>query len=307
MIENIINLNRETVQTKLKEDPLFKSLLFDKSYRDQLFDDAILSLDPTLNYSTTECSESIFKIPNSTMRHYVKVFKDYLDIFVEGRKRRLPFLTVYKLHMILLAIDRGESTSDILVILGLKGMKREEGKDVSTGKFSDDVLESIFHSINNWQGKMFHLVANQQDLHSAQMELIQVENNINQCRMQIEIYREKIHSHRLYKKMDRQSINVLRKSMELNQKKGFLGMFKKTELSPNQENEIIIDERELVADNVEVEFLNNIKELEEKISDFSQRKTSLESLVNEKRNLLGSNQHKLVEWQVSDEEDNDFD
>ena len=104
-----VQANKDFITEQLNSDALFTSLLLDKEYTTKRFAEDVLALDPNTMYSTTDCSDKIFHIANSTLRYYVRMLEGYLEIYVEGRKKRLPFLSVFKIHMVLLAIERGET------------------------------------------------------------------------------------------------------------------------------------------------------------------------------------------------------
>ena len=105
-------------------------------------------------YSTTDCSDKFFHIANSTLRYYVRMLEGYLEIYVEGRKKRLPFLSVFKIHMVLLAIERGETISDIQVKLALKSIPQQNSGKAKGNKYNDEILDQLFSEFERRQNVM---------------------------------------------------------------------------------------------------------------------------------------------------------
>ncbi|OIK03930.1 hypothetical protein [Bacillus sp. MUM 13] len=295
-----VQANKEMIEKTLSSDPLFTSLLLDKEYNGRLYSESVLSLEPNKMYSTTECSESIFHIANSTLRYYVRMLDGYLEVFIEGRKKRLPYISVFKIHMVLLAIERGETISDIQVKLALKSQTQQKIGQTKGNKYNDENLDQIFIEFERRQQILVETFMRQNGVTQLEMDLLKKETSVTDKKRQIEIIQEKIKSHRLYRKMDRQAGNVLRKSLELNRKSsGILSIFsKKQEYNPNVENEILVDEREIKADNLEGQYNGQIEKLENEIGE------AVEEIILLKQRLL-TEQQRLSNERVYLEEDLD--
>ncbi|WP_028390327.1 hypothetical protein [Bacillus cihuensis] len=288
--------NKIYVNEALQSDALFTSLLLDKEYNSQLFNEEILTLDPNSMYSTTDCSDKFFHIANSTLRYYVRMLEGYLEIYVEGRKKRLTFLSVFKIHMVLLAIERGETISDIQVKLALKSIPQHNSGNAKGNKYNDEILDQLFSEFERRQKVMMKTHALQNTISQIEVELLKGITSKADRERQIEIIEEKIKNHRLYRKMDQQAGNVLRKSFELNKKTGLFSLFsKKSAYDPQQiETEILVDEKLIKADNLEVELTKEIDLLKQEISEIQSVVIALEKrlevetarLTNERELLL---------------------
>ncbi|MFP3394141.1 hypothetical protein SB782_35785, partial [Brevibacillus sp. SIMBA_076] len=80
------------------------------------------------------------------------------------------------------------------------------------------------------------------------------------------------------RKMDRQAANVLRKSLEQKKNTGFFSFFakKSTEDTLNIESDILVDERDIKADHIEVELIEEINTIRQKISQMEEESLALE-------------------------------
>lgn len=336
-MSGFVERNRMLVEEKLSNDGLYSSLLLDPAYNKRLFDDKILSLDPAVLYSTTMLSEKIFKdIPNSTMRGYVRDLEGYIDVLEEApRKKRIPYLSVFKIHMVLLTLKRGESFSSIKIRLGLKEVnlskKQENDEDVGVyrEKYNKDTLDILFGRIFNQmqqyqshfelQGnrievqyeltelktqlvekvktKEISLVNNEREIEN---EIRQLERELSDLRQQefdmarirdnklkdIENVKNQITIHRLYRKLDLQTMAIVNKHDEANKKNsGIFSMFSK-KASIDFENEIKVDERLLKKDHIETQFEKDIIEYEKDIKDLDAKMLDLKNKITEKERSI---------------------
>jgi hypothetical protein len=296
----IVYQNKDFITESLKSDALFTSLFLDKEYNTKLFNNEILALDPKTMYSTTDCSDKIFHIANSTLRYYVRMLEGYLEIYIEGRKKRLPFLSVFKIHMVLLAIERGETISDIQVKLALKSITQQNGGKAKGNKYNDEILDQLFTEFERRQNVIMKNFTIQNSISQIEMELIKKTTDVTDRKRQIEIMEEKIKSHRLNRKMDRQAGNVLRKSLELNKKTGFFSIFsKKAAHDPQMEADILIDEKEIKADNIEVELKEQINTIKQEIIKIEADVIDLKKRL-EAENALLTNERELLQQSMED-------
>ena len=334
-MSGFIERNRILVEEKLSNDGLYSSLLLDPAYNKRLFDDKILSLDPAVLYSTTMLSEKIFKdIPNSTMRGYVRDLEGYIDVLEEApRKKRIPYLSVFKIHMVLLTLKRGESFSSIKIRLGLKEVnlskKTDNGEDVGayTEKYNKDTLDLLFGRIFNQmqqyqshfelQGNRIEVQYELSDLKTQLVEKVktkeinllnierETENEIRRLEIElsdlkqqeleavrkkdnklkdIENVKNQITIHRLYRKLDLQTMAIVNKHDEAN-KKGIFSMFSK-KASIDFEEEIKVDERDLKKDHIESQFEEDILEYENDIKELDTKILKLKSEITEKERSI---------------------
>jgi hypothetical protein len=300
-VTNRVQANKDFIKETLRDDALYTSLVLDKEYSSNLFKKDILELDPNAMYSTTDCSDKIFHIANSTLRYYVRMLEGYLEIYVEGRKKRLPYLSVFKIHMTLLAIERGETISDIQVKLSLKSIPQQNGGKAKGSKYNEETLDQLFSEFDRRQNVMMRTFTLQNTINLIEVELLRRRTGIADRQRQIEVIEEKIKNHRLNRKMDRQAANVLRKSLEQKKNTGFFSFFSKknTEDTLNLEAEILVDERDIKADHIEVEFLEEIETLRKKISQIEEESLALEKRLKSETALL-TNESKVLEQTMED-------
>lgn len=300
-MSKIFNINKEFVTETLHSDALFTSLLIDKEYNTKLFDEAILTLDPNTMYSTTDCSDKFFHIANSTLRYYVRMLEGYLEIFVEGRKKRLPFLSVFKIHMVLLAIERGETISDIQVKLGMKSIPQQSAGKAKGNKYNDEVLDQLLAEFERRQNVILNTNMLQTSIGQIELELLKKTTSISDRKRQIEIIEEKVINHRLFRKMDRQAGNVLKKSVELNKKTSFFSMFTKKAAQDLQAllAEIQVNENEVTPDTLEVNLKEQIGTLKQEISEIETEVYALEKRLAKETARL-TNERVLLQQTMED-------
>lgn len=294
-MSEVVQTNKEFITEQLQSDALYTSLILDKEYNKKLFAEEILALDPHMMYSTTDCSDTIFHIANSTLRYYVRMLEGYLEIYVEGRKKRLPFLSVFKIHMVLLAIERGETISDIQVKLSLKAISQQNSGKTKGTKYNEDTLDQLFSEFDRRQNVIMKTFTQQNTINQIEVELLRRRTGISDRHRQIEILEERIKNHRLNRKMDRQAEKVFRKNWEAKRKTGLFSFFKKAEEEPNFDADILVDEREIKADHIEMELLDEIDSIKQKISQIEKETLALENRLNSERALLPNENESLLE------------
>lgn len=287
--------NKKLITEALNADALFTSLLLDKEYNTKLFDEEILMLDSNTMYSTTDCSDKIFHIANSTLRYYVRMLEGYLEIFVEGRKKRLPLISVFKIHMALLAIERGETISDIQVKLALKSIPQQNAGKAKGNKYNDDTLDYLFTEFERRQSVILSTFKRQNIISQIKMELLKKSTGIADRKRQIEIIEEKIKSHRLNRKMDLQAGTILRRSLKHGKKTGFFSLFSKKAADDSDiETAILIDERQLKADGVEVELNKEINTIKQEISEIETESNKLEKRLESELETLTDEERRIA-------------
>lgn len=338
-MSGFIERNRILIEDELSNDGLYSSLFLDPTFNERLFDDEILNLDPSVLYSTTMLSEKIFPdVPNSTMRGYVRELEWYLDVLEEPpRKKRLPYLSVFKIHMVLLTIKRGESLSSIKVRLGLKGINQNKNKnranDEKAGtykeKYNKDNLDlifaNLFNQLNQYQkhiDKQDQRIAVQFELKDLEVKVLAIENErdtwiekkelekdkliaklegeladlkvkvidkkreIDLNEREIENIKNQITIHRLYRKLDLQTMAIVNKNDEVNKKtSGILSIFSKKP-SIDFEKEIRVDEQEMKSDHIEANLDASIIEKNEEINRLKTEINEMLTIITQKSNSI---------------------
>lgn len=123
--------------------------------------------------------------------------------------------------MTLLAIERGETISDIQVKLSLKSIPQQNGGKAKGSKYNEETLDQLFSEFDRRQNVMMRTFTLQNTINLIEVELLRRRTGIADRQRQIEVIEEKIKNHRLNRKMDRQAANVLRKSLEQKKNTGF--------------------------------------------------------------------------------------
>ncbi|MCM3441364.1 hypothetical protein AB3Z07_27790 (plasmid) [Metabacillus halosaccharovorans] len=137
---------RELLEGEFEGDNVRKEITYAKLEED-LYTDGILSMHPDTTYSTTEAAKIIGR-SDSTIRNYFRTDLDeYIEAERHGKFYRLNYKSIFKLHMILLLIEKaGKSTSDISYFVGIS-----PSVSVSNGKRTGRVIneENSVDEYNN--------------------------------------------------------------------------------------------------------------------------------------------------------------
>ncbi|USK62318.1 hypothetical protein [Peribacillus asahii] len=303
-----IEYNRDFIQRELENDGLYSSLLLDPAYHERLLDEHILSLDPNILYSTTVLSEEIFKIPNSTLRGYIIQLSGYVEALeATARKKALPYISVFKLHMVLLTLKKGESLATIKVRLGLKEAKttkkevpkEEEGKYKQ--KYNDETLDLIFKQVfgqlQKYQTRMNaqeRWLESQNEIGHLRSKLAENENARDSKLKEIENIKSQITINRLYRKLDLQTMAIVQKNSE-EKGSGFFSLFSKKS-TVDFEKDIRVDEKDLKTDYIESKLEENIKQYTIEVEHLNEDIEALSNEINEKENKLRSEIKQLEQF-----------
>lgn len=109
----------EILEEIFKDDPIRKEITINK-LEEELFTDSILEMHHETTYSTVDTGRIIGR-PDSTIRNYFRTdLLQYIEPVKFGKYYRLDYKSVFKMHMILLLIEKaGKSTSDIAYFVGI--------------------------------------------------------------------------------------------------------------------------------------------------------------------------------------------
>lgn len=110
---------KQRLEEIFKEDPLRKEISINK-LEDYLYTENILGMHTETTYSTTEAAEIIGR-NDSTLRNYFRT--DLLSYILpdrQGKFYRLNYVSVFKMHMILLLVEKAnKATADLTYYLGI--------------------------------------------------------------------------------------------------------------------------------------------------------------------------------------------
>ncbi|PGT82211.1 hypothetical protein [Bacillus sp. AFS040349] len=127
---------REYLENIFKEDPL--RLEISKSKLDKyLYTKEILGMHPEKQYSTIEAAAIIGR-SDSTIRNYFRTdLLGYIRPDKQGKFYRLNYISVFKLHMILLLLEKGDkATGDLTDYLGITDSITEVKSDSDKGRYN---------------------------------------------------------------------------------------------------------------------------------------------------------------------------
>ncbi|PMC36248.1 hypothetical protein CJ195_15655 [Bacillus sp. UMB0899] len=139
---------RDLLENEFEGDNVRKEITYAKLEED-LYTDGILSMHPDTTYSTTEAAKIIGR-SDSTIRNYFRTDLDeYIEAERHGKFYRLNYKSIFKLHMILLLIEKaGKSTSDISYFVGIS-----PSVSVSNGKRTGRIINEEY-SIDEYNNRL---------------------------------------------------------------------------------------------------------------------------------------------------------
>ncbi|WP_078557277.1 hypothetical protein [Bacillus alkalicellulosilyticus] len=114
---------KDILEEEFEQDPVRKEIRINK-LEEEIYTDRILDMHPDTTYSTVEAGEIIGR-KDSTLRNYFRTeLLDYIAPEKFGKYYRLNYKSVFKLHMILLLVEKAnKTTADIAYFCGIKPLQ----------------------------------------------------------------------------------------------------------------------------------------------------------------------------------------
>lgn len=188
----------EILEEIFKDDPIRKEITINK-LEDELFTDSILEMHHETTYSTVDTGRIIGR-PDSTIRNYFRTdLLQYIEPVKFGKYYRLDYKSVFKMHMILLLIEKaGKSTSDIAYFVGITpgvSVSKTKRTGFVVNNNEESLTPDIITDADNRISRLEQLMQyTQMKLMYKEEEgaLISLENKIELCGSEIESIKLKI-------------------------------------------------------------------------------------------------------------------
>ena len=259
---------RELLEEEFRDDPVRKEISIHQ-LDEFLFTDRILSMHPETSYSTTEAS-AIIERADSTIRNYFRTdLVDYIGPERHGRFYRLDYKSVFKIHMILLLIEKlNKQTTDISFILGLTGrITHKSPNTISSDLPSSNVGREEIDQIRKLmvqQQIQFQLFNEESNLNKLQVEKLKLEKEIQDIDVDSLKDEQKKSNEKYYRVLDYSLKNTVGKT----ENKGILSsLFRSKSETPD-------------VDGVLSEARNN-SEIDNKYKEVEQEREAKRILLNE--------------------------
>jgi hypothetical protein len=282
---------KDLLEEDFKDDPLRKEIKISKLEED-LYNENILGMHPETTYSTVEAGEIIGR-KDSTLRNYFRTeLLEYVGPERFGKYYRLDYKSVFKLHMILLLVEKASKTvADIAYFCGLKPLVSTNEPKRTIHRQSNELSEINALNKEYEQIKKILLIQNMKSLvteeriklNEYKMNLTNVDSEISSLEKEVEILlikkQQQFVEQKYYKVLDYSLRNTKAGNSEV--KWSFMNLFKgpektdKVDIDHVMEEALLSAEREIAASsNNEIE--TTIENLQKEIEN---KKKSREDLV----------------------------
>lgn len=310
---------KDILEDEFKNDPVRKEITY-ANLDEDLFTNGIVEMHPDTTYSTTEAAKIIGR-SDSTIRNYFRTdLVDYIEAERFGKFYRLNYKSIFKLHMILLLIEKGgKSTSDIAYFVGvLPSVSVSNGGKRSGRVINDDSsIEEYNNKLDQIEQVMkhFHLMLDQSNSHIKYLEqkeeLNTIEKNLYNCNYGIDKLNLRIEQLKIEKKLkstEEKNYRLLDLSLRNTQTKsnnGILGSFLSAFKGSDKVNvgEVIKSAREEVNnDNTHDKHLDidqEINEIKESIKLKIEDRDKFKKLF-EIQQKITNNTYKLMQSNTED-------
>ncbi|MFJ6414436.1 hypothetical protein ACIQLG_16775 [Terribacillus saccharophilus] len=268
---------KNLLEQTFKEDPLRTEIAYWK-LDEELFTKSILNMSTTAKYSTMEAS-TILARADSTLRNYFRSeINDYINPEKIGRFFRLDYISIFKLHMIFILMDKPKKTlSDIGYLVGITGAISNQSytppksREVEDYGYDDlDIAEEIstlkkMITIQSLKSSVFE---KQYNLDNSVKKVQLIENEIKHIDSQIDNIKLSRNNQALEKKYYRMLDNSLRNSMAAKneQKWSLKNIFKGPDNIPVDVDEVMAKAEQTAQEEVSAFKKEFDSQLEEKYS-----------------------------------------
>jgi hypothetical protein len=272
------------ILNEFSNDPVYRLALLN-DLEEYLFTNEILSMHHEINYSTVDAGKIIGRADSTIRNHFRSDLLKYINPEKYGKYYRLNFVSIFKLHLIFLLIEKAGKTSiDILVELGIQpaSIEYDTGFEVPKKNHLQTINGSGNSSDYELEGRLDELEKNFK-IQSIMLSILKYEKDLSDVDREIGVYESKIenvqtNAHMKY--LEESQTQMLALSLKNPTKKRSLldSIFKKsngTELNvmeASKEIEMKLKEK------MKEEMKSKIGEYEEKLKEAREKQIRLKEL-----------------------------
>ncbi|MDC3424292.1 hypothetical protein NC797_07190 [Aquibacillus sp. 3ASR75-11] len=302
---------KDLLEEKFEDDPLRREIKINKLEND-LYTDSILSMHPDTTYSTVEAGDIIGR-KDSTLRNYFRTeLLEYIGPDKFGKYYRLDYISVFKLHMILLLVEKAnKSTSDLAYFCGLAPLvstgnnkRNGQGNNSNTPSTNNN---QMLQEMDQLKRIMFiqtlraKLADEKSSLTNLEVKISNTQREIDSLEKNIELATLKHQNEKVERKYHRMLDYSLKNTVAKNtgtQKWSLKNLFKGPESSGEIDVDKVMKEAVEIANNEREEEAN--KEIEQNKQLLEEKKKSIEVLndnLQQQKEKVADAERKMIDYQ----------
>ncbi|MGJ9384166.1 hypothetical protein [Salipaludibacillus sp. CF4.18] len=277
-------------------DPLYTFCMGRDRLRDKIFPDFLEEIKADETFSTGDVS-GYLKKSDANLRYYLRELYEYIRPEFQGRRYRLNVESFYKLYLVSVCLDDGQSVHDIAARLNLKTTIQPSGRDhqrvgnsrelmtAQEDDFRNQMLDLKQRMLMMENEKQIFMNKKLFKLHQAEKKTNALYREINEIDKQISDVDKQKQLDLLEKTVGRNNdltVKVYRQTLE-NKKRGFLDWFKKKEVDEEIDTESLYKKQEN-------EEANNL--YEDLVKAKSEKEIEVKMLEEQKKEIEGSEYDK---------------
>ncbi len=266
---------RELLLEEFQYDQIYNLALSHTSEED-IWTDSILSINPDTHYVAIKASEFIGR-DDATIRHYLR--SELSDIYIKpqkhGRYYRLNYITIFRIHLISLLMEKvGMTTNQLLVELGAEPTfesNRKSSNDALIEQISNfkEAVNYLYNSNMNYQNLLLEILAMDRSVNQLKYEITQLEREMSESNQEIKQLESAAYQDYL---LDRQN-HIMVASLRKKQKTSIFSLFKKD-----------TDDEPLITEEVDKQLKD--KRLDAIKDQIAQLKSDIEAYSGKRENLV---------------------
>lgn len=266
---------RELLLEEFQYDQIYNLALSHTSEED-IWTDSILSINPDTHYVAIKASEFIGR-DDATIRHYLR--SELSDIYIKpqkhGRYYRLNYITIFRIHLISLLMEKvGMTTNQLLVELGAEPTfesNRKSSNDALMEQISNfkEAVNYLYNSNMNYQNLLLEILAMDRSVNQLKYEITQLEREMSESNQEIKQLESAAYQDYL---LDRQN-HIMVASLRKKQKTSIFSLFKKD-----------TDDEPLITEEVDKQLKD--KRLDAIKDQIAQLKSDIEAYSGKRENLV---------------------
>jgi hypothetical protein len=271
------------ILNEFSNDPVYRLALLN-DLEDYIFTKEILSMHHEINYSTVDAGKIIGRADSTIRNHFRSDLLKYINPEKYGKYYRLNFVSVFKLHLIFLLIEKAGKTSiDILVELGIQPASIEYDSGFELPK-----KNHLQPSNRNGNSGEYELEGRLDELEksfkiqSIMLSLLKYEKDLSDVDREIEVYEskiEKIQTNAHMKYLEESQTQMLALSLKNpTKKRSLFDIFKKSNDTEVNVLELSKEIEMKLKEKMKEEMKSKIGEYEEKLLEAREKQIKLKEL-----------------------------
>jgi hypothetical protein len=272
------------ILNEFSNDPVYRLAVLN-DLEDHLFTKEILSMHHEINYSTVDAGKIIGRADSTIRNHFRSDLLKYINPEKYGKYYRLNFVSIFKLHLIFLLIEKASKTSiDILVELGIQpaSIEYDTGFEVPKKNHLQPSNRSGNSGDYELEGRLDELEKNFK-IQSIMLSLLKYEKDLSDVDREIEVYESKIenvqtNAHMKYLEESQTQMLALSLKNPTKKRSLFDSIFKKNNDTELNVMELSKEIEKKLKEKMKEEMKSKIGEYEEKLKEAREKQIRLKEL-----------------------------